>query len=143
MNYLIIPLLLFGGIPIRLSILAGKPIFGVLGAIILLSAYFGYLLEGAVIGAAYTLQNPPKAGETKVEANFMGRAIWESQTIIFNTKKMRGVIVKWKHKRIWLMVRDDIEHGLGYKEIIKKHRLKITDETLRTIIEEEIAGEQD
>jgi predicted oxidoreductase (fatty acid repression mutant protein) len=95
------------------------------------------LEEGALMGATYALQKPPMTRETKVELKIFDKAIWQSPRIIFNPQRTRGIIIKWRHKRIWLMVRYDVEHGVGLKEIIKNHSPKITDETLRKLLKRE------
>jgi hypothetical protein len=141
-GYIFFPFIIFGCLPIGLGISGGKALAGIFIGIVLFFAYIGYLVRGCFVGAAYTLASPPQRGNVNVEAPLLGRAVWESKTIIFETLRKRSV-VHWRHKRIWLSIREDFEHGLSLKVIITKHRLKITDETLRTIIEEGTSGELD
>jgi type IV secretory pathway TrbL component len=55
LNYVVLIWLFFGGIPIYLGFLAGKPIYGIIAAIFLILGAYGTLLKGALNGAEYTL----------------------------------------------------------------------------------------
>ena len=81
------PLLVFGGIPIYSGVLGGKPLLGIIGAILALVGMYGYFGWGFLEGAVYTLQNPPSIGETWVQLKEGDYVFWKSPKINFNPAK--------------------------------------------------------
>jgi hypothetical protein len=99
-NFIIFPWLLFGGVPICLSILAKKPIWRIINAFIIITTFYGYFYMGTVIGIVYSLENPAKINETQRKLTIGDLEIWKSKAITFRPSGVRKLLVRGRHKHI-------------------------------------------
>jgi hypothetical protein len=87
--FIIEPLVIFGGIPIYLGFVCGKPLLGIVAAILTITGIYGYFGLGGYLGAYYVLKNPPSVGKTHVELKQGNFVLWKSPQIEFNPPRIK------------------------------------------------------